>query len=72
MTATNGIRSSVQEDQLFEVYDQVVEGFIITVFEDEEFGGRYAFTHAYDIISAYDLIFAGDALFHDNHNDVNV
>lgn len=72
MCATTGIRSSVEENQTFEVNDQEVDGFIITVFEDEEFGGRYAFTHAYSFQTAHDLIFAGDALFYDNHKDVNV
>lgn len=72
MAATTGIRSSVQENQLLEADGQAVDGFIITVFEDEEFGGRYAFTYAYTFESAHDLIFAGDALFYDNHKDVNV
>lgn len=70
--ANNGIRSSVDENQIFDIDNQAVEGFIITVFEDEEFGGRYAFTYTYDFESAHDLIFAGDALFYDNHKDVNV
>lgn len=72
MCATTGIRSSIEEDMIFEIDEQAVDGFIITVFEDEEFGGRYAFTHAYDFESAHDLIFAGDAFFYDNHKDVNV
>lgn len=72
MSSATGIRSTVQKDQLFEVDEQVIEGFIITVFEDEEFGGEYAFSHAYDYFTAHDLIFAGDALFYEKHKDVNV
>lgn len=72
MSATTGIRSTVEEDLIFEIDDHVVDGFMVTVFEDEEFGGRYAFTNAYDYSTAHDLIFAGDALFYDNHKDVNV
>ena len=38
-----------------------MDGFAIEVFDDEEFGGVYNFTTAYDHQSAHDAIFDNSA-----------
>ena len=63
-------KSSVIENQLFDIDGQPYDGFSIVISDDNEFGGTYNFTHIYSYIDAHDHIFGGDA-FNDEDGHVN-
>lgn len=62
-----GIGSHVVEHQILTIpTGQCVDGFTVVVENDDEFGGSYDFTHAYDAEMAHDAIFAGNATNNEN------
>jgi hypothetical protein len=64
------IKSTIIENQLFNIDGQPYGGFSIVIQEDNEFGGTYNFTHLYSYIDAHDHIFGDDAI-NDEDGHVN-
>ena len=66
------IISTVTTGLVFTIDGQPYDGFIVTVHDDEEYGGNYAFTEAYTHQSAHDLIFfSGNAVSFSEDGYVN-